>query len=257
MGVDAGDYNNDGALDIFVTNFSYETNTLYRNNGDATFTDVSYQAKLGEESYLYLGFGTGFFDADNDGWLDIFVANGHIFPNIAQMTDVLSYAQPDQVFRNRGDGTFIAVEALSQPPLPSVSRGAIFGDYDNDGDTDIVVTQLNGDVKLLRNETRHNWLRLTLVGTISNRDGIGARVTLTLGTKTHVREARRNASYLCSNDPRLLFGLGEKTIVDSVEIRWPSGLVQVLENLAVNQRVYRNGAPSACQTYPLIAKMAQ
>lgn len=235
MGVDAGDYNNDGALDIFVTNFSYETNTLYRNNGDATFTDVSYQAKLGEESYLYLGFGTGFFDADNDGWLDIFVANGHIFPNIAQMTDVLSYAQPDQVFRNRGDGTFIAVEALSQPPLPSVSRGAIFGDYDNDGDTDIVVTQLNGDVKLLRNETRHNWLRLTLLGTISNRDGIGARVTLTLGTKTHVREVRRNASYLCSNDPRLFFGLGEKTIVDSVEIRWPSGLVQVLENLAVNQ----------------------
>ena len=246
MGVDAGDYNGDGYLDIFVTNFSYETNTLYRNNGDATFTDVSYQAKIGEESYLYLGFGTGFFDADNDGRLDIFVANGHIFPNIAQMTDVLAYAQPNQIFRNSGDGTFAPVEAFSPAPPPSISRGTLFGDYDNDGDTDIVVTQLNGDVKLLRNETRHNWLRLTLVGTVSNRDGIGARVTLTLGDALLVREVHRNASYLSSNDPRLLFGIGEKTTVDRVEIRWPSGRLQVLENLAVNQEfVVMEPFPSA------------
>lgn len=249
MGVDAGDYNGDGFLDIFVTNFSYETNTLYRNNGDGTFADVSYQAKLGEESYLYLGFGTGFLDADNDGLLDIFVANGHIFPNIAQMTDVLSYAQPDQVFRNRGNGTFSPVKAFSQALLPSVSRGTLFGDYDNDGDTDIVITHLNGDVKLLRNEIQHNWLRLTLVGIVSNRDGIGARVTLTLGNASQVREVRRNASYLCSNDPRLLFGLGEKTTVDRVEIRWPSGIVQVLENLKVNQEfVVTEPLPSAKPT---------
>ncbi len=237
MGVDAGDYNGDGTLDIFVTNFSYETNTLYRNNGDSTFSDVSYQAKLGEESYLYLGFGTGFFDADNDGWLDIFVGNGHIFPNIAQMTDVLSYAQPDQVFWNRGDGTFIPVEAAPTTQHPGVSRGTLFGDYDNDGDTDIVVTQLNGDVKLLRNESQHNWLRLKLVGNVSNRDGIGARVTLTLGTTSQVREVRRNASYLCSNDPRPLFGLGESTVVDKLEIRWPSGIVQELEHLPVNREI--------------------
>lgn len=237
MGVDAGDYNGDSLMDIFVTNFSYETNTLYRNNGDGTFTDVSYQAQLGEESYLYLGFGTGFLDADNDGALDIFIANGHIFPNIAKMTDVLSYAQPDQLFRNSGDSTFTPVAPFSSAQHPNVSRGTLFGDYDNDGDTDIVVTHLNGNVKVLRNETSHNWLRLKLVGTLSNRDGIGARVTLSYGSTSQVREVRRNASYLCSHDPRPLFGLGERTLVDKLEIRWPSGIVQKLENLAVNREL--------------------
>ena len=236
MGVDAGDYNGDGFLDIFVTNFSYETNTLYRNNGDGTFTDVSYQARLGEESFLYLGFGAGFFDADNNGTLDIFVANGHIFPNITQMTDVLSYAQANQLFSNRGDGTFAEVP-FAMPA--GVSRGTLFGDYDNDGDTDLLVTQLNNNVTLLQNNTepRHNWLRIKTVGTLSNRDGIGARVTLTCRTGTQIREVRRNASYLSSNDPRLLFGLGTNKTVERLEIRWPSGIVQVLENLATNQEL--------------------
>ncbi len=243
MGVDTGDYNGDGFLDIFVTNFSYETNTLYRNNGDGTFTDVSYQAHLGEESYLYLGFGTGFLDADNDGALDIFVANGHIFPNIARMTDVLSYAQPNQIFRNRGDGTFTDVpfetHSATQQKVPphTVSRGACFGDYDNDGDTDILVTQLNGKVTLLRNENTpiHNWLHLKIVGTISNRDGIGARVTLRFPNASIIREVRRNASYLSSNDSRLLFGLGAETNVPHLELRWPSGIVQVFKNITANQ----------------------
>lgn len=236
MGVDAGDYNGDGYIDIFVTNFSYETNTLYRNNGDGTFTDVSYQAQLGEESFLYLGFGTGFFDADNNGTLDIFVANGHIFPNITQMTDVLSYEQPNQIFWNRGDGTFAEIPFEK---YAAVSRGTLFGDYDNDGDTDLLVTQLNNNVALLQNNTepRHNWLRIKTVGTLSNRDGIGARITLTFGTSTQIREVRRNASYLSSNDPRLLFGLGTNKTVDRLEIRWPSGIVQVLENLATNQEL--------------------
>jgi len=236
MGVDAGDYNGDGFLDIFVTNFSYETNTLYRNNGDGTFTDVSYQAQLGEESFLYLGFGTGFFDADNNGTLDIFVANGHIFPNITQLTDVLSYAQANQLFSNRGDGTFAEVP-FTMPA--DVSRGTLFGDYDNDGDTDLLVTQLNNNVTLLQNNTepRHNWLRIKTVGTLSNRDGIGARITLTCSTGTQIREVRRTASYLSSNDPRLLFGLGTRKTVDRLEIRWPSGVVQVLEHLPVNQHL--------------------
>ena len=236
MGVDAGDYNGDSFLDIFVTNFSYETNTLYRNNGDGTFTDVSYQARLGEESFLYLGFGTGFFDANNNGTLDIFVANGHIFPNITQMTDVLSYRQPDQIFWNRGDGTFAEAPFAM---APGVSRGTFFGDYDNDGDTDLLVTQLNDNVTLLQNntESRHNWLRIKTVGTLSNRDGIGARITLTSDNETQIREVRRNASYLSSNDPRLLFGLGTRKTVDRLEIRWPSGVVQVLENLETNQEL--------------------
>jgi len=234
MGVDARDYNGDGSLDLFVTNFSYETNTLYRNNGDGTFTDVSYKARLGEESYLFLGFGTGFFDPDNNGSLDIFVANGHIFPTVEQTTDVLSYKQPNQLYWNQDDGTFVEMQFEGQD---SVSRGTLFGDYDNDGDTDLLVTQLNGKVALLRNEnqTANNYLRLKLIGTRSNRDGIGARVTLTLGAESQTREVRRGYSYLSSNDPRLLFGLGARTLVDKLQIRWQSGVVQTLGNLAVNQ----------------------
>ncbi|MDE0469960.1 MAG: CRTAC1 family protein [Candidatus Poribacteria bacterium] len=234
MGVDAGDYNGDGHLDIFVTNFSYETNTLYRNNGDGTFTDVSYKARLGEESYLLLGFGTGFFDADNDGHLDIFVANGHIFPNVERTTDVISYKQLNQLFLNQDDGTFAEVRLGEQR---AVSRGTLFGDYDNDGDIDVLVTQLNDKVTLLRNEggTHNNWFRLKLVGTRSNRDSIGARVTLMLGDESQTREVHVGYSYLSSNDPRLLFGIGERTVVDRVHIRWQSGAVQILENLAANQ----------------------
>ena len=236
MGVDAGDYNDDGFLDLFVTNFSYETNTLYRNNGDGTFTDVSYRSQLGEESYLFLGFGTGFFDPDNDGHLDIFVANGHIFPNVEHTTDVLSYRQPNQLFRNQGDGTFGEMPFEDQQ---AVSRGTLFGDYDNDGDTDLLVTQLNGKVTLLRNENRtsNNWLRLKLIGTRSNRDGIGTRVTLTIGAESQTREVHRGYSYLSSNDSRLLFGLGKRTVVDKLHIRWQSGAAQIMENLAANQEL--------------------
>ena len=243
MGVDAGDYNGDGFLDIFVTNFSYETNTLYRNNGDGTFTDVSYKARLGEESYLLLGFGTGFFDADNDGHLDIFVANGHIFPNVERTTDVLSYRQPNQLFYNQGDGTFAEVR-FDEPP--AVNRGTLFGDYDNDGDTDLLVTQLNGKATLLRNESNvpKNWLRIKLVGTRSNRDGIGARITLTIGTESQTREVHVGSSYLSSNDPRVLFGVGRHNIVDRLEIRWQSGVVQVLEHLTVNQELVVTEPPS-------------
>ena len=235
MGIAAGDYNGDGALDIFVTNLSYETNALYRNNGDGTFTDVIYEARLGKESYLYVGFGTGFLDADNDGWLDLFVANGHIIDNIAETHDVLTYAQPNQLFRNNGDGTFQEISETAGPYFhrAQVSRGSIFGDYDNDGDVDILVTQSNAPATLLRNENgnKQNWLRIKPVGTISNRDGIGARVLLT----QQIRDVNPGASYLSSHDARLHFGLGENTSVDRLEIRWPSGVVEVYENLPVNQ----------------------
>ncbi|RKU08643.1 hypothetical protein C6503_22900 [Candidatus Poribacteria bacterium] len=236
MGVDAGDYNGDSFIDLFVTNFSYETNTLYRNNGDGTFTDVSYKARLGEESYLSLGFGTGFFDADNDGHLDIFVANGHIFPTVERTTDVLSYKQPNQLFWNQGNGTFTEVPFDTHP---AVSRGTLFGDYDNDGDTDLLVTQLNGAVTLFRNEsqTANNYLRLKLIGTRSNRDGIGTRITLTIGSESQTREVRMGSSYLSSNDPRVLFGIGQRTTVDQLKIRWQSGVVQILEDLTANQEL--------------------
>ncbi len=241
MGVDAGDFDGDGNLDIFVTNLSHETNALYRNNGDGTFSDIVYEANLGKESYLYVGFGTRFFDYDNDGYSDIFIANGHIIEAIAQVTDVLTYAQRNQLFHNNGDGTFTEVSFETGPYFrrEGVSRGAVFGDYDNDGDTDIVVTQSNQPAELLRNDggNRRNWVRIKLVGTISNRDGIGARVTVTAGSESQMQEVRTGLSYLSSNDPRILFGLGDHTRIDRLEIRWPSGIVQVLENLEVNREI--------------------
>lgn len=239
MGVAAGDYNGDGLQDIFVTNLSYETNALYRNNGDGTFTDVIYEAHLGKESYLFVGFGTGFFDADNDGWLDLFVANGHIIDNIEDTHDILTYRQPDQMFRNQGDGTFqeVSSHAGAYFQSPAVSRGALFGDYDNDGDIDMLVTQSNGPITLLRNETgtQHNWIRIKTVGVISNRDGIGTRVTLTAGGHTQIQEINPGASYLSSHDERLHFGLGTNVTVNRLEVRWQSGVVQVFENLPTNQ----------------------
>ena len=239
MGVATDDYNGDGWLDIFVTNLSYETNALYRNNGDGTFTDVIYEAHLGKESYLFVGFGTGFFDADNDGWRDIFIANGHIIDNIEDTHDILTYRQRDQIFRNQGDGTFQEVSASAGDYFQStaVSRGALFGDYDNDGDVDMLVTQSNGPVTLLRNETgtQHNWVRIKTVGIISSRDGTGTRVTLRAGGHTQIQEINRGASYLSSHDGRLHFGLGVHTTVDRLEVRWQSGVVQVFENLLTNR----------------------
>ena len=239
MGVTAGDYNGDGLQDIFVTNLSYETNALYRNNGDGTFTDVIYEADLGKESYLFVGFGTNFFDADNDGWLDLFIANGHIIDNIEDTHDILTYRQPDQIFRNRGDGTFQEVSSVAGAYFQSaaVSRGAFFGDYDNDGDVDMLVTQSNGPVTLLRNKsgTQQNWIRIKTVGVISNRDGIGTRVALTSGGQTQTQEVSPTASYLSSHDMRLHFGVGTNTTVDRLELRWQSGVVQVFEGLPINQ----------------------
>ena len=239
MGVAADDYNSDGWIDIFVTNLSYETNALYRNNGDGTFTDVIYEAHLGKESFVYVGFGIGFFDADNDGWRDIFIANGHIIDNIEDTHDVLTYRQPDQLFRNGGDNTFqeISKNAGEYFQSAAVSRGALFGDYDNDGDVDLLVTQSNGPVTLLRNDntTENNWIRIKTVGVVSSRDGIGTRVTLTAGGRTQIQEANPGASYLSSHDTRLHFGLGSSISVDTVEVRWQSGVVQVLENLPANR----------------------
>ena len=239
MGVTAGDYNSDGWFDIFVTNLSYETNALYRNNGDGTFTDVIYEAQLGKESYLFVGFGTGFFDADNDGWLDLFIANGHIIDNIEDTHDILTYRQPDQLFRNNGDGTFQEASETAGAYFQdvAVSRGALFGDYDNDGDVDMLITQSNGPVTLLKNETKtqNNWISVKTTGVISNRDGIGTRITVTAGGHTQIQEVNPGASYMSSRDPRCYFGLGTNATIDRLEVRWQSGVAQVFENLTTNQ----------------------
>jgi len=227
MGVDIGDYDNDGWFDIIVTNFVRDYNTLYRNMGSGYMVDHTYAADLGVGSLPYVGWGTALVDLDNDGRLDLFVANGHTY----------SEAKPErkQVYHNVGEGRFreITEQIGAGVTIEKSSRGAAFGDYDNDGDVDVLVVNLDDRPTLLRNETdnRNHWLTLRLVGTRSNRSAVGARVEIRVGDRIQIDEVRSGGSYLSSNDPRLHFGLGKARTVDSLEIRWPSGLVQRFEGL--------------------------
>ena len=254
MGVDFGDYNNDGFLDIFVTNFSRETNTLYLNNSNGIFTDVTYIEHLGDSSFLKLGFGTKFFDADNDGDLDLFVGNGHVYSTVESQSDTLEYAQTDQLFLNMGESSFFDVseETGAYFSMKWVSRGAAFGDYDNDGDTDIFVVNLNQKVVLLRNDggNRNNWLKIKTVGVKSNRDGIGARIEVVTRSHTQIREVQAGSSYLSGHDLRLIFGLGAEAEAKEVTIRWPSGLKQMLTAVEANQFLIITEGVGA-QTQPL------
>ncbi len=236
MGVDFGDYNNDGTLDIFVTNFSNETNTLYHNTADGALIDFTNIAGLGEVSFLKLAFGTKFFDANNDGTLDLFVANGHLYPT---ESDALEYAQTDQLFINTGEATFVDASDQSGEyfSIKKVGRGAAFGDYDNDGDTDIFVVNLNQEGALLRNEggNKRNWLMIKAVGVNSNRDGVGTRVEVVTRSHSQMKEVQAGSSYLSGHDLRLLFGLGTETIAEMVKITWPSGAEQTLADVEANQ----------------------
>jgi len=239
MGVDLADYNNDGLLDLFVTNFDFETNTLYRNHGRGFFTDVTDLAGLGEDREPYMGWGTKLFDYDNDGDLDLFIANGHLLDNVHLYSDVTTHEQGNQLFRNEGGSRFTEVTLSSGQGLlaKKVGRGAAFGDYDNDGDTDIFIVNNNQEATLLRNNggNHGHWLMVKAVGTKSNRDGIGARIKVVAGALTQIAEVRSGSSYLSQNDLRLLFGLGSRKAVDRVEIRWPSGMVETFKNVAANQ----------------------
>ena len=238
MGVDFGDYNNDGSLDIFVTNFSNETNTLYHNTTNGALIDFTNIVGLGEVSFLKLAFGTKFFDANNDGALDLFVANGHLYPT---GSDALEYAQTDQLFLNTGEETFIDASEQSGKyfSIRRVGRGSAFGDYDNDGDTDIFVVNLNQEGVLLRNEggNKHNWLTVKTVGINSNRDGIGARVEVVTRSRSQMKEVQAGSSYLSGHDLRLIFGLGTETKAAMVKITWPSGAEQILVDVEANQQL--------------------
>ena len=247
MGIALGDYDDDEDPDILVTNFWEETNTLYRNDGGELFTDVSFAARLGLESFPYLAWGTEFFDYDNDGDKDLFVANGHIFPQVDRANLGVSYAQGNQLFENLGDGAFREISEAAGPGLriEKVSRGAAFGDYDDDGDVDILVLNLNDAPTLLRNDGGHrgNWLLVRAAGVAGNRDGIGAKVRVRCGEAAQAQEVRSGSSYLSSNDPRLHFGLGDASRVDEVRVSWPGGLVETWRDLEVNQiLVVREGS---------------
>ena len=244
MGVDAADFDNDGHVDLVVTNFDNEPIGLYQNRGRGFFPHASFPTGIGLISLRFLSFGIGFIDYDNDGYQDLFVANGHVLDNTVLFDRSSTYEQQNLLLRNRGPDArghcrFQNVSADAGPglALKHVSRGCAFGDYDDDGDTDVVVANCGQRPALLRNEggNGRNWLSIRVRGGPSNRDGIGARLALWAGDLHLVREVRGSYSYLSQRDLRVSFGLGSHARVDSVEVRWPGGGVERLANLGVNQ----------------------
>ena len=233
MGVTLGDYNHDGRLDLFITNFDDDYNTLYRNDGKGSFTDVSYAAKVAAVSLPYVGWGTWFFDYDNDGWADLLVVNGHVYPQLP------TYRQRNFVHHNNRDGTFTEVGAQLGAPFAEkrTGRGAAFGDIDNDGDTDVIINNLDGPPQLLRNDggNTNNSVLIKTIGVKSNRDGIGARVKIVSGDLTQIGEVYSGGSYLSQSDLRLDFGLGKRTKIDLVEVHWPGGNVDKITDTGVNK----------------------
>jgi hypothetical protein len=239
MGIGVGDYDLDGHLDIFKTHFADDTNVLYHNDGKANFDDVTAAAHLGTETH-YICWGTGIVDLDNDGYPDIFVVAGSTYPGIEQKLPQYPDKCPRMIFRNLGNGTFeeLIGEAGADIAARHSSRGCAFGDFDNDGDLDILVVNLNEPPSLLRNDLRgdHHWLKVKLIGVQSNRSAIGARVLVRCGRKTQAQAVLSQSSFYSSNDPRLHFGLGAETTAD-VEIVWPNGLKEKFKDVAANQLV--------------------
>lgn len=232
MGVTVGDYDHDGLFDLFITNFDDDYNTLYRNDGKLSFTDVSHPAKVAAVSFPYVGWGTKFFDYDNDGWVDLFVANGHVYPQIP------TYRQRNFVHRNNRNGTFSEVGEQLGPPFNEkrAGRGAAFGDIDNDGDIDLVINNLDGPPNVLRNDggNQNNSILIKLNGVKSNRGGVGARVKVVSGDLVQKDEVRSGDSYISQSDMRLHFGLEKRTKIDLIEVHWPSGNVDKITAAKVN-----------------------
>ena len=245
MGIGVGDYDLDGHLDVFRTHFQREASGLYHNSGKGDFEDVTVRAGIGKET-RFVSWGTGVVDLDNDGYPDIFLVTGNIYPELAKVFPQLPYKSPRIIFRNLRDGRFQELGEETGPGIAAAhpSRGCAFGDFDNDGDLDILIMNINEPPSLLRNDAPavNHWLKVKLIGTKSNRSAIGANVLIRYGDKVQAQQLLSQSSYLSSNDPRLHFGLGDKTKAD-VEIRWPNGLLESAKGVAANQLVtFREGS---------------
>jgi enediyne biosynthesis protein E4 len=259
MGVSAADYDLDGNLDIVKTNFAGDTPTLYHNLGGATFEDMTFPSGLGKHTQ-FLGWGCGFFDFDNDGWPDILLCNGHVYPEVEQLRTEAGYAQRKLLYRNLRNSRFedISLSVGTGISDPSPSRGCAFGDFDNDGDVDFVVNCVNDFPQLVRSDSslQHNWIKVRTIGTKSNRSGIGARLRCVVQmpgeSKPHqqIDEVRSGGSYFSQSDLRVHFGIGKATKVDLLEIRWPSGLVQSFNDVKPNQLIYVKEGEGITRTVP-------
>jgi len=247
MGVSAADYDMDGNFDIVKTNFAGDTPSLYHNLGGANFEDATFPAGLGKHTQ-YLGWGCGFFDFDNDGWPDILLCNGHVYPEVEQLTTEAGYTQRKLLYRNLRNGHFEEVSLSAGPGIstPTASRGCAFGDFDNDGDLDFVVNCVNAPPQLVRcdSNNKNNWIKIRAIGTKSNRSGIGARITCVIRIPkqekphTQIDEVRSGGGYYSQNDLRVHFGIGEAEKVELLEVRWPSGQTDSLKDLKPNQLYY-------------------
>ena len=246
MGIAAGDIDLDGNLDILKTNFAGDTPSLYRNLGNWSFEDTTFAAGLGMHTQ-YLGWGCGFLDMENDGWPDILICNGHVYPEVEQLKTEAGYAQRKLLYKNLRNGRFedVSMQAGDGISTPAAARGCAFGDFDNDGDVDIVVNTVNGPPQLLRCDmtSGNNWIKVKVIGTKSNRSGIGARIkcvtTVPGETKPHAQidEVRSGGSYISQNDLRIHFGIGKAAKVDLIEVRWPTGQVESVKDIKPNQLV--------------------
>jgi len=239
MCISLGDLNNDGLLDLYVSDFQRSSDHIWQNDGNGFFDEISDQAGITRATHDVLSFGGGFFDYDNDGWLDLFIANGHVYPEVEQATPGTHYKQINSLFHNERNGKFVDVTKTSGSgfDVAHVGRGAAFADFDNDGFVDVVVAN-NGDAPLLLHNSGgsgNHFVNFKLVGTKSNRDAMGARIRIVAGGVAQIREIAGGGSYLSQSDLRANFGLGKYTRVETVEIRWPSGLTQAFRDVAGDQ----------------------
>ena len=257
MGIDAADVDGDGLLDVYITHLDFELNRLYHNNGDETFTDSTFASGIGNKAILLSGIAAKFIDYDNDGWVDILQLNGAMVDNVALYHSEVSYKEPLLMFRNLGKGHFDKVSDSLGPDFirPVAGRGLATADFDNDGDIDIAINVRGDYPELLRNDggNANHWLEVLLIGTKSNRDGTGSVLKLTSEGFTQIKQAEGGTSYMSASDPRIHFGLGKRSKIESLVITWPSGQVDNLANVPIDSIIaVKEGAGIVPHPFPKI-----